>query len=197
MIAVTQPRRVAAISLATRVATEQSVPLGTSVGYQVRFNERTSSETKIKYVTDGMLVRELLNDRLLNRYSVVVVDEAHERTLRTDLLIANLKSILRERNGDLSDSRGKGKAALNPLKVVIMSATLDAAKFSSFFDKFVLPRFVNFCLAEDLSVPEFSTLRAGNTRSRFTIPQLAPMITSTPPAERSTKYTQINLPEMS
>jgi ATP-dependent RNA helicase DHX33 len=137
MIAVTQPRRVAAISLASRVASEQGVVLGSSVGYQVRFDERTSADTKIKYVTDGMLVRELLNDPLLSRYSVVVVDEAHERTLRTDLLIANLKFILTKRNCDTTKGKGKGMVAANPLKVVIMSATLDAEKFSKFFDKYV------------------------------------------------------------
>lgn len=133
MIAVTQPRRVAAISLATRVAAEQGVSLGSSVGYQVRFDEKTSDDTKIKYVTDGMLVRELLNDRLLSRYSVVVVDEAHERTLRTDLLLANLKSIIQERNKGSKKGKGKEQSNSHPLKVVIMSATLDATKFSKFF----------------------------------------------------------------
>ncbi|KAH9841346.1 P-loop containing nucleoside triphosphate hydrolase protein [Rhodofomes roseus] len=134
MIAVTQPRKVAATSLAARVATEQNVSVGTLVGYSVRFDEASSDETRIKYVTDGMLVRELLGDPLLSRYSVVIVDEAHERTLRTDLLITNLKDIQRKRNAP-SDVKGKGSAAkLNPLKIVIMSATLDADKFSKFFD---------------------------------------------------------------
>ncbi|EMD39744.1 hypothetical protein CERSUDRAFT_150408 [Gelatoporia subvermispora B] len=134
MIAVTQPRRVAATSLASRVATEQNVSVGGLVGYSVRFNEAYSDDTRIKYVTDGMLVRELLGDSLLSRYSVVIVDEAHERTLRTDLLIANLKTIQKKRNAPL-DAKGKGSAAkLNPLKIIIMSATLDAEKFSAFYD---------------------------------------------------------------
>ena len=134
MIAVTQPRKVAATSLAARVATEQNVPVGSLVGYSVRFDEASSDKTRIKYVTDGMLVRELLSDPLLSRYSVIIVDEAHERTLRTDLLITNLKEIQRRRNSP-SDAKGKGPAAkLNPLKVIIMSATLDAEKFSRFFN---------------------------------------------------------------
>lgn len=135
MIAVTQPRKVAATSLASRVAHEQGTLLGKVVGYSVRFDERTSSETRIKYLTDGMIARELLSDRLLSRYSVIIVDEAHERTLRTDLLIASLKRIQRERNGR-DDSKGKGNANnLNSLKIVIMSATLDAEKFSNFYEK--------------------------------------------------------------
>ncbi|KAF7799371.1 hypothetical protein EIP86_010603 [Pleurotus ostreatoroseus] len=134
MIAVTQPRRVAATSLAARVAAEKCVKVGTLVGYSVRFDESCSPETRIKYVTDGMLVRELLSDPLLSRYSVLVIDEAHERTLRTDILMANLKEILKSRNQP-KDRKGKGRAAaLNPLKLVIMSATLDAEKFSSFYN---------------------------------------------------------------
>jgi len=135
MIAVTQPRKVAATSLATRVATEQNVSLGSLVGYAVRFDEKSSPETRIKYLTDGMIVRELMSDPLLTNYSVVIVDEAHERTLRTDLLIANLKKIQKVRNNP-SDPKGKGKAnPTNPLKIVIMSATLDAEKFSRFYHK--------------------------------------------------------------
>lgn len=135
MIAVTQPRKVAATSLAHRVAMEQNVTLGSSVGYSVRFDECSGSETRIKYMTDGMIVRELMSDPLLSKYSVVVVDEAHERSLRTDLLIANLKTILRQRNHP-QDLKGKGKGradASNPLKIIIMSATLDAEKFGRFF----------------------------------------------------------------
>ncbi|KAF8230540.1 P-loop containing nucleoside triphosphate hydrolase protein [Tricholoma matsutake] len=135
IIAVTQPRKVAATSLAARVALERNTTVGNIVGYSVRFDERSSADTCIKYMTDGMIVRELLSDPLLSNYSVVVVDEAHERTLRTDLLLANLKTILKERNGAaMINGKGKGKAdGTNPLKVVIMSATLDAEKFSRFF----------------------------------------------------------------
>lgn len=133
MIAVTQPRRVAATSLAARVSQEQESPLGQLVGYSVRFDEKSSSSTRIKYMTDGMIVRELLSDPMLSKYSVVVVDEAHERTLRTDLLLANLKKIIKQRN----EASGKGKGNSNPLKIVVMSATLDAEKFSKFFNKCV------------------------------------------------------------
>ena len=117
------------------MAAEKNAEVGKLVGYSVRFDEAWSAYTRIKYVTDGMLVRELLSDPLLSRYSVLIVDEAHERTLRTDILLANLKTIMRSRNQP-SDRKGKGKeTALNPLKVVIMSATLDAEKFSAFFSK--------------------------------------------------------------
>ncbi|CCM06130.1 uncharacterized protein FIBRA_08379 [Fibroporia radiculosa] len=134
IIAVTQPRKVAATSLAARVAAEQRVPVGGLVGYSVRFNEAHSPQTRIKYVTDGMLVREMLGDPFLTKYSVIIIDEAHERTLRTDLLIANLKNILRVRNAT-ADSKGKATTARwTPFKVVVMSATLDADKFSHFFD---------------------------------------------------------------
>jgi ATP-dependent RNA helicase DHX33 len=137
-IAVTQPRRVAATSLAARVSAEQGQALGTLVGYSVRFDERVGLGTRIKYLTDGMLVREMMNDPLLTCYDVVIVDEAHERTLRTDIVLASLKRILALRNGNGVDSSAKGKAKANPLKVVIMSATLDAEKFSKFFERFVL-----------------------------------------------------------
>lgn len=134
MIAITQPRKVAATSLAARVALEQNVPVGDRVGYSVRFDEASSSSTRIKYVTDGMLIRELLSDPLLSRYNIVVIDEAHERTLRTDLLLTNLKTIQRTRNVP-STKKGKEIASKqNPLKIVIMSATLDAEKFSKFYD---------------------------------------------------------------
>jgi HrpA-like RNA helicase len=136
-IAVTQPRRVAATSLAARVSAEQGQPLGTLVGYSVRFDERVGPGTRIKYLTDGMLVREMMNDPLLTYYDVVVVDEAHERTLRTDIVLASLKRILALRNSYGADSSAKGKAKANPLKVVIMSATLDAEKFSQFFERYV------------------------------------------------------------
>ncbi|KAJ3729237.1 P-loop containing nucleoside triphosphate hydrolase protein [Lentinula raphanica] len=132
MIAVTQPRKVAATSLAGRVAAEQNVALGSSVGYSVRFDERFSSQTRIKYMTDGMIVRELMSDPLLSKYSIIIVDEAHERSLRTDILIANLKTIQQRRNKS-QDTKGKGKDTSNPLKIIIMSATLDAEKFGRFF----------------------------------------------------------------
>jgi len=139
LIAVTQPRRVAATSLAARVALEQESSLGDLVGYAVRFDEKSSDKTRIKYMTDGMIVRELLSDPMLSKYSVVIVDEAHERTLRTDLLLANLKKIIKKRNEPSSqDAKGKNTSeSSNPLKIVVMSATLDAEKFSKFFFGYV------------------------------------------------------------
>ncbi|TIC63741.1 P-loop containing nucleoside triphosphate hydrolase protein [Wallemia mellicola] len=123
-IGVTQPRRVAAMSLAQRVSTETGTQCGSLVGYSVRFDDKSWKGTKLKYLTDGMLMRELLSDALLSQYGVVMIDEAHERTLRTDLIIGTLKSIMERRKA----------ASMDPLKVVIMSATLDAEKFSHFFN---------------------------------------------------------------
>ena len=112
---------------------EQGVSLGTSVGYSIRFDERCNPTTKIKFITDGMLVRELMSDKLLSHYGVIIIDEAHERTLRTDVLLANLKQVLQRRNGPpLGHDQPQ-----NPLKVVIMSATLDAQGFSKFFDRYI------------------------------------------------------------
>ncbi|KAJ1932347.1 putative pre-mRNA-splicing factor ATP-dependent RNA helicase DEAH6, partial [Linderina pennispora] len=96
MIAVTQPRRVAATSIARRVAEEVGTPLGARVGYTIRFEDCTSERTQLKYCTDGLLLREILSDPLLKKYSVVILDEAHERTLRTDILLGMLKDIQRE-----------------------------------------------------------------------------------------------------
>ena len=92
MIAITQPRKVAATSLASRVAEEQHTSVGKLVGYSVRFDEASSSETRIKYMTDGMLQRECLMDPDVSQYSVIMLDEAHERTIATDVLFGLLKS---------------------------------------------------------------------------------------------------------
>ena len=127
MIGVTQPRRVAAISVAHRVSFELEANLGGTVGYQVRFDDCSSSLTRIKYMTDGCLLREFLEDRELSRYSVVVLDEAHERSLATDILFGLVKTLL---DKPLSEF----KTRKTPLKVVIMSATLDVTKFSQFFN---------------------------------------------------------------
>ena len=83
MVAITQPRRIAAISLAQRVAEERGCSLGDEVGYTIRFEDVTSHDTVIKYMTDGCLLREFLEDKELSRYSVIVLDEAHERSLDT------------------------------------------------------------------------------------------------------------------
>lgn len=119
-IAVTQPRRVAAASLAARVSEEYGCQLGQEVGYQVRFSNTTSKHTKLKYLTDGMLLREIMIDKQLLKYSTIIIDEAHERTILTDLILGFLKSLLQ--SGERPD-----------LKLIIMSATLNADLFSKFF----------------------------------------------------------------
>ncbi|XP_028278046.1 ATP-dependent RNA helicase DHX33 [Parambassis ranga] len=125
IIAITQPRRVAAISLAGRVAEEKRTQLGKLVGYTVRFEDVTTSETKLKFMTDGMLLREAIGDPLLLRYTVVVLDEAHERTVHTDVLFGVVKTAQRRRR-ELSKV---------PLKVIVMSATMDVDLFSEYFNK--------------------------------------------------------------
>ena len=127
IIGCTQPRRVAAMSVAARVATEMNVKLGHEVGYSIRFEDCTSERTVIKYMTDGMLLREFLTSPDLSTYSVIMIDEAHERTLSTDVLFGLIKDISRYRRD---------------LKVLISSATLDAEKFSSYMDHapiFIIP----------------------------------------------------------
>lgn len=118
IIGCTQPRRVAAMSVAKRVAEECGVQLGQEVGYSIRFEDCTSPETKIKYMTDGMLLRECLVDTDLSRYSLIMLDEAHERTIHTDVMFGLLKKVIKRRKN---------------LKVIVTSATLDAVKFSSYF----------------------------------------------------------------
>ncbi|XP_053602388.1 ATP-dependent RNA helicase DHX33 [Plodia interpunctella] len=123
-IAVTQPRRVAAITIAIRVATEMNTEIGSIVGYSVRFEDVTSPRTKVKYLTDGMLLREAIIDPLLKKYSVIILDEAHERTVSTDVLFGVVKLAQKERD----------KHKNYPLKIIIMSATMDVDTFKKYYD---------------------------------------------------------------
>jgi len=118
-VACTQPRRVAAMSVAQRVADEMDVAIGQEVGYSIRFEDCTSQKTLLKYMTDGMLLREAMSDPLLEAYSCILLDEAHERTLATDILMGLLKEVAKQRPD---------------LKIIVMSATLDAGKFQDYFD---------------------------------------------------------------
>ncbi|KAJ3090921.1 hypothetical protein HK102_002259 [Quaeritorhiza haematococci] len=176
MIAITQPRRIAATSVAARVAEEMEVELGEEVGYSVRFDEKSSAKTKLKYMTDGMLLREAVVDPQLSQYSIIILDEAHERTLATDILMGFLKRLCettrklpkRKQNRSTRASRhssaaasssapkdtemddetettaediaaeAKGKVPVvasrnKPLRLIVMSATLNAEKFSTYF----------------------------------------------------------------
>lgn len=118
-IGCTQPRRIAATSVSKRVADELNVNLGEEVGYQIRFEDRTQPKTKIKFMTDGVLLAETRSNRLLKQYDTLIIDEAHERSLNIDFILGYLHRVLRERDD---------------LKVIISSATLDAESFSDFFD---------------------------------------------------------------
>ncbi|XP_055812110.1 pre-mRNA-splicing factor ATP-dependent RNA helicase DEAH10 [Solanum dulcamara] len=159
IIGITQPRRVAAITVAKRVAEECGVPLGEKVGYAIRFEDVTSGQTKIKYMTDGLLLREALLDPYLSKYSVIIVDEAHERTIHTDVLLGLLKNVQKARSksingventdhnnsnnghalGEVIDNQNDASLKpcqakkYNPLKLIIMSASLDARVFSEYF----------------------------------------------------------------
>ncbi|KAB8079091.1 P-loop containing nucleoside triphosphate hydrolase protein [Aspergillus leporis] len=130
-IAITQPRRVAAISLARRVAEEMGTPLGSSspaskVGYSVRFDTSTSPSTRVKFLTEGMLLQEMLRDPSLSKYSAIVVDEVHERGVNVDLLLGFLRNLVSEKK------EGRGGV---PLKVVVMSATADMESLLGFFQE--------------------------------------------------------------
>ncbi|WP_456694837.1 ATP-dependent RNA helicase HrpA [Aeromicrobium sp. P5_D10] len=118
-IAHTQPRRIAARSVAKRIADECEVDLGAEVGYAVRFDDQTNADTVIKLVTDGLLLAELQRDRMLSRYDTIIIDEAHERSLSIDFLLGYLKQLLPRRP---------------ELKVIITSATIDVERFGAMFD---------------------------------------------------------------
>lgn len=119
MIGHTQPRRIAARTVANRIAEELHQPLGETVGYQVRFNETSSENTLVKLMTDGILLAEIQHDRYLNKYDTIIIDEAHERSLNIDFLLGYLKNILPKRPD---------------LKLIITSATIDVERFSKHFN---------------------------------------------------------------
>ncbi|MDQ3510301.1 MAG: DEAD/DEAH box helicase, partial [Pseudomonadota bacterium] len=119
MIGCTQPRRIAARAVARRVAEELQTPLGSLVGYQVRFTENVGENTAIKFMTDGILLAEIQSDRWLSAYDTILIDEAHERSLNIDFLLGYLKQLLKKRRD---------------LKVIVTSATIDTARFAAHFD---------------------------------------------------------------
>ncbi len=119
-IGCTQPRRIAATAMASRVSEELQTELGTAVGFQVRFREKLNSETYIKFMTDGVLLAETISDPLLLKYDAILIDEAHERSLNIDFLLGYLKTLLPRRRD---------------LKLVITSATIDTEKFSAHFNQ--------------------------------------------------------------
>ena len=118
-IGCTQPRRIAARAVAGRVAEELKTPLGGLVGYQVRFTDNVGADTRVKFMTDGILLAEIASDRWLSAYDTIIIDEAHERSLNIDFLLGYLKQLLRKRRD---------------LKVIVTSATIDTARFSRHFD---------------------------------------------------------------
>ncbi|KAJ3695365.1 hypothetical protein LUZ60_000742 [Juncus effusus] len=143
VIGITQPRRVAAVTVAKRVADECNAELGQKVGYSIRFDDKTSNSTRIKYMTDGLLLREALLDPLLSKYSIIIVDEAHERTVHTDVLLGLLKTVQHSRNKNTPKKDDDSQKSvlkpcqnhkLAPLKLIIMSASLDAKCFSEYFN---------------------------------------------------------------
>ncbi|KAL0221150.1 hypothetical protein RCL1_001004 [Eukaryota sp. TZLM3-RCL] len=166
IIGITQPRRVAAISIATRVAEELNTKLGDKVGYSIRFEDIQSSNTNILYLTDGVLLKEMQGDPLLSRYSVIMLDEAHERSINTDLLIGLIERTLKNRPD---------------LKIIVTSATLDSEKFveylkcpvlnipgrifpvETFYAKTFEPDYLNSALTTvDFIHTEFSKTEAGD-----------------------------------
>lgn len=129
-IGCTQPRKIAAMSIAGRVAKELHVELGRDVGYSVRFDNCSGQKTRLKYITDGMLLREAMLDGLLKNYAIIILDEAHERTLQTEVLFGVIKRALNSRNSKDND--------LPPLKVIAMSATINVKLFRKYLNSPVL-----------------------------------------------------------
>ncbi|WP_106124940.1 ATP-dependent RNA helicase HrpA [Pseudosporangium ferrugineum] len=120
----TQPRRIAARTVAERIAEELGTPLGATVGYKVRFTDQVSDQTMIKVMTDGILLAEIQHDRMLRRYDTLIIDEAHERSLNIDFILGYLKQLLPQRPD---------------LKLIITSATIETQRFAEHFAQFVVP----------------------------------------------------------
>lgn len=131
LIGVTQPRRVAAVSLAQRVSQELGTELGGLVGYQIRYDKHnfSESETQIKFMTDGILLKEIEHDFLLKHYSVIVIDEAHERSLNSDILVSLLTRIAHARCEIAYKERQENLFKTHPLRLIVMSATLRVQDF--------------------------------------------------------------------
>lgn len=125
LIGHTQPRRLAARTVAERIASELGVEIGEEVGFQVRFTGHVGPQTKIKLMTDGILLAEIQRDRLLRKYSVIIIDEAHERSLNIDFILGYLRQILPKRPD---------------LKIIITSATIDPERFATHFGSPRAPR---------------------------------------------------------
>ena len=119
LIGHTQPRRIAARSVSSRIASELKSELGGTVGYKVRFSDKVSADSYIKLMTDGILLAEIQSDPWLNQYDTIIVDEAHERSLNIDFILGYLKRLLLKRRD---------------LKIIITSATIDPGTFSKHFD---------------------------------------------------------------
>ncbi|KAL8463324.1 hypothetical protein ACS0TY_034107 [Phlomoides rotata] len=151
IIGITQPRRVAAMTFTKRVTEECGLPLGQKVGYAIRFEDETSNSTRIKYMTDGLLLREALLDPYLSKYSVILVDEAHERTVHTDVLLGLLKTVQKTRSQGVSNAvNNLDGHKFSPLKLIIMSASLDAQKFSEYFGG---ARSLGLCMSRADNIP--------------------------------------------
>ncbi|MBN1983535.1 MAG: ATP-dependent RNA helicase, partial [Chitinivibrionales bacterium] len=119
IIGITQPRRIAAIALCRRVASEMGCTVGTLVGYKIRFAQQATSQTKILFMTDGILLNEIQSDRFLRKYQTIIIDEVHERSVNIDFLIGYFKQLLPKRP---------------ELKLILSSATIDTSFFSKYFD---------------------------------------------------------------
>ncbi|ODV62995.1 ATP-dependent RNA helicase ECM16 [Ascoidea rubescens DSM 1968] len=126
MIGITQPRRVATVSMSKRVTEELGFENGKLVGYQIRFDSKVSDSTKIKFMTDGVLLREMMSDFLLTKYSAIIIDEAHERNINTDILIGMLSRVIKLRRKKYVNDPN----SFQPLKLIIMSATLRVSDFT-------------------------------------------------------------------